>query len=191
MKQKKLSGINLAGLVSAAFLSTFSNGQALGQSTLDLTTFRSSALSEHNTYRATHHAPKMTLSDSLNSSAQTWADRIASTGVFEHSGASGVGENIYASYTTQSSIAADTLADGAVKSWYDEVANYNYGNPGFSSETGHFTQVVWKGSTQVGCGAAKGTATIDGTQYNAFYVVCQYTAPGNVSGQFPANVEKP
>jgi hypothetical protein len=27
--------------------------------------------------------------------------------------------------------------------------------------------------------------------YNAFYVVCQYAAAGNVTGQFAANVLKP
>ena len=29
--------------------------------------------------------------------------------------------------------------------------NYNWDNPGFSESTGHFTQIVWKASTQVGC----------------------------------------
>ena len=191
MKQKQFIGVSLAGLVSAVLLGTFSSGSAVGQSTINLATLRSSALSKHNTYRNTHQAPAMTASDSLNSGAQSWANQIASSGVFEHSKTSGVGENIYATYTTASSIDAGTLANEAVKSWYDEVENYNYDKPGFSDNTGHFTQVVWKGSTQVGCGAAQGTETIEGTKYNAFYVVCQYTAPGNMSVAFPANVQKP
>jgi glioma pathogenesis-related protein 2 len=102
-----------------------------------------------------------------------------------------VGENIYASYTTESTLDPTTLGEAAVKEWYDEIKDYNYANPGFSSETGHFTQVVWKGSTKLGCGAAQGTATIEGNKYNAFYVVCQYAPAGNVQGQFPDNVLKP
>jgi hypothetical protein len=57
--------------------------------------------------------------------------------------------------------------------------------------TGHFTQVVWKKSTQLGCGAAEGTATLDGTTFNAFYVVCHYNPAGNMRGDFPSNVLRP
>lgn len=103
----------------------------------------------------------------------------------------GAGENLYASYTTAASIATDTLANSALNSWYGEVAKYNYANPGFAASTGHFTQVVWKSSTQLGCGAAQGTKTINGTEYKAFYVVCHYAPAGNVTGQFPANVLQP
>lgn len=73
----------------------------------------------------------------------------------------------------------------------DAPYNYNYSNPGFSAEPGHFTQVVWKNSTQLGCGAAQGVKTLNGRQYNAFYVVCHYAPAGNVTGQFPENVLKP
>ncbi|MBD2518829.1 secretion protein [Nostoc sp. FACHB-973] len=169
-----------------------SSDSVLGQTSIDLATLRSAAVSKHNTYRATHKSPNITISDSLNSSAQAWAEKIASSGEFEHStNRNNVGENIYASYSTQSTVDPTTLGNTAVKEWYDEIKDYNYANPGFSSETGHFTQVVWKGSTQLGCGAAQGTATIEGTNYNAFYVVCQYAPAGNVQGQFPDNVLKP
>ena len=164
----------------------------LGQTSIDLATLRSVAVSQHNTYRATHKSPNITISDSLNSSAQAWAENIASSGQFTHStNRNNVGENIYASFTTEASIDPTTLGNGAVSKWYSEVKDYNYASPGFSSNTGHFTQLVWKGSTQLGCGAAQGTATIEGTKYNAFYVVCQYAAAGNMQGQFPDNVLQP
>ena len=65
--------------------------------------------------------------------------------------------------------------------WYDEIAYYDFGNPGqlkAGSENkmiGHFTQVVWKDSTQLGCGIAKGTD-------NFVYGVCNYSPPGNYIG---------
>jgi hypothetical protein len=68
--------------------------------------------------------------------------------------------------------------------WYDEVKKYNYANGGFSSATGHFTQVVWKSSQNLGCG-------IGIRNGNSFYGVAQYTPPGNVIGQFQQNVLKP
>jgi len=61
---------------------------------------------------------------------------------------------------------------------------YNY-NGGFQYSTGHFTQVVWKGSTKLGVGYAFG----DGGR--EIYVVAQYTPPGNYMGQFGSNVLRP
>ena len=58
----------------------------------------------------------------------------------------------------------------ATQAWYDEVTNpgYDFNNQGFASGTGHFTQLVWKGSTELGCGVS------------GMYVVCRYcNGPGN------------
>lgn len=35
-----------------------------------------------------------------------------------------------------------------------QVTSYNFATPGFNPNAGHFTQVVWSDSVQVGCGAA-------------------------------------
>ncbi len=194
MNRKQFLGVTLTGLATIIPLGILNSGSAVAQSAIDLTTFRNTALSQHNTYRATHHSPNMTNSSSVESTAQSWANQMASTGVFAHSSSSqrnGAGENLYVYYTTGPSIAADALANQALKSWYDEGVNYNYDKPGFSPATGHFTQVVWKSSTQLGCGASKGTKTMNGKVFNAFYVVCQYAPAGNIAGQFPANVLKP
>ena len=48
--------------------------------------------------------------------------------------------------------------------------------------TGHFTQVVWKGSKKLGVGFA---LTGDG---RSLYVVAQYSPSGNYIGQFGQNV---
>lgn len=59
------------------------------------------------------------------------------------------GENIYYAFNF------DPSAEHCVKSWYDEIKNYNFSKPGFSSQTGHFTQVVWKDSIELGVGITK------------------------------------
>ena len=53
------------------------------------------------------------------------------------------GENLAAGYAN---------ASNAVDAWADEREAYDFNNPGFSEATGHFTQVVWKATTTVGCG---------------------------------------
>jgi hypothetical protein len=69
---------------------------------------------------------------------------------------------------------------------YDEGKHYNYNNPGFTHETGHFTQLVWKSTTSVGCARCGGR----GAQWYETYVVCDYKPPGNVvsGNQFRENV---
>ncbi len=186
----------LTGIAPSQFASIIpiSSEPVLAQTSINLETLRSNSLSKHNSYRATHHSPNMTINSSANTTAQSWAQYLATNGLFQHSAANqrnNAGENLYVSYTTAPSIDYAALANATVQSWYNEVSAYNYNNPGFSSATGHFTQVVWKSSTQLGCGAAQGTKTINGTKYNAFYVVCHYLPAGNVQGQFPANVLKP
>ena len=65
--------------------------------------------------------------------------------------------------------------------WYNEVSKYNYNNPVFGMDTGHFTQVVWKSTTKLGCGL--GIAS-----NNYAYGACNYSPPGNVQGAFAQNV---
>ena len=94
-----------------------------------------------------------------------------------HSQGSGYGENIYAS------MGMAVHGRTAVDSWYSEIKDYRFGS-GFSSATGHFTQVVWKGSTKMGVGKAT-----NGSGWT--YVVANYAPAGNMQGAFTANVLPP
>ena len=71
--------------------------------------------------------------------------------------------------------------------WYNEIDDpgYDYNSPGFSMGTGHFTQVVWVKSTELGMGHAT-------SQSGSVYTVARYSPPGNYTnpGQFEQNVPR-
>ena len=130
----------------------------------------------HNRFRRDHCAPPLTWSDALASSAQSWADTLKADGcALAHSTDNGYGENLFFGGPPG---AFELL--GAVDTWYSEVKHYDYGSPGFSMQTGHFTQVVWRGTKEVGCGAA--------TCVGGDIVVCNYYPAGNVQNEFKTNV---
>jgi uncharacterized protein YkwD len=128
----------------------------------------------HNRLRARHCAPPLAWSTKLAASAQQWAGTLRAHGcAMQHSGGPH-GENLAGG-------TAGLLDEAAVVNmWYDESRHYNFKNGGFSMKTGHFTQVVWRTTTQLGCAVAR-CPGID-------VWVCQYDPPGNVQGAFRENV---
>lgn len=36
--------------------------------------------------------------------------------------------------------------------WYDEIKDYDFNKIKYNPKTGHFTQVIWAESTQIGAG---------------------------------------
>jgi uncharacterized protein YkwD len=128
----------------------------------------------HNKARAQHCAQPLSWSPKLAAVAQDWANKLRDQGCkFGHSGGQ-YGENLAAGTTG----AMDPEA--VVAMWYDEIKGYSYQQPGFSMQTGHFTQVVWRSTTQVGCGMA---------QCNGNDIwVCEYDPPGNWEGQYREQV---
>lgn len=143
---------------------------------------RDLALNEHNRFRALHGAAPLTWSQPLADAAYKWGSRC----VFQHSqGVVGpYGENLAATagYKTD-------IVTGACKPWEDEAPQYTPDNPNYS----HFTQMVWKSTTQLGCAAVTCPAgSIFDAQYGpATFYVCEYNPPGNVypADNFRANVQ--
>lgn len=129
----------------------------------------------HNAYRAKHCAPPLAWSAELAKVAQNWANELQRQGcAFEHSNQQTYGENLAGGTRG----ALDPKATVAM--WYDEVKTYNFGGGGFSMETGHFTQVVWTATTQVGCGWV--------TCKQMDIIVCNYNPAGNWEGQYKEHV---
>ncbi|KAI9344467.1 CAP domain-containing protein [Pilaira anomala] len=159
-------GVTLAVLTA---LSTLAVAQNSVENPAEI---QQSALNTHNGYRARHHVPGIRWSDTLAAHAKSvsdscvWGHNIVSTG-----------QNIGLGYSSM---------QAAVDSWYNEVSSYNYDNgESTSSATSHFTQIVWKETTEIGC-AATYCANL-----GASYYVCDYSPPGNFIGQYSANVLKP
>jgi len=130
------------------------------------------ALNQTNEYRRQHHACDLTWNRAAARHANSLAKKIARTGKLEHSGSKKWGENL----------AMGTTMDGkrAVDLWYSEVNKYSYGS-NFQPGCGHFTALVWKGSTSMGIGKAKRR---DGTEV----VVANFFPAGNMQGAFKENV---
>jgi hypothetical protein len=73
------------------------------------------------------------------------------------------------------------IGKDAAASWYNEVKSYEFKKGGFSMATGHFTQLVWKGSKKLGVGLAK-------SKSGKTYFVAEYKPPGNYEGEYEKNV---
>ncbi|XP_053551403.1 Golgi-associated plant pathogenesis-related protein 1-like [Bombina bombina] len=142
---------------------------------VNMAQFEKDFLSMHNAYRKRHGSPPLQLSRELCNSAQQWANYLLSIGTMKHSIS---GENIFSCSGYK-----ELKGREAVDSWYSEVKDYNFCRPGFAMNTGHFTQVVWKDSKQLGVGVAT-----DGR--GTFYVVGKYNPGGNMDspGYFERNV---
>lgn len=150
----------------------------------------------HNLYRCMHGVPLMTWDSAIAANAQTWADNghygHSSTAFRTLPGIGGTGENLAWGYPTRS-------GKDSVQAWYDEII-FTDGTPGSctdkNSDAGneaicHYTQVVWKSSTKLGCGKGKANVVNGQNSYNGDFWVCHYGPPGNYGGQFTSNVLAP
>ncbi len=98
------------------------------------------------------------------------------------------GENLY--WQGGSSLNSEDVAMAqAVQSWYDEMNDYDFrsGASKNGGVIGHFTQLVWKQSTEVGCAFNSNCNNMFGGMNNVV-VVCRYSPPGNYMGQYVQNV---
>lgn len=138
-----------------------------------LTRDQQQILSAHNQFRKYYQAAPLHWDVTLAQYAKAYAEQCR----FNHSHGA-YGENLAAGYGSPMK---------AIQAWYDESKLYSYQRPGFSKETGHFSQLVWKGTTKLGCAlvACDGKNGTPGS-----FLVCEYNPPGNVvaPGYFEENV---
>ncbi|XP_002737696.1 uncharacterized protein LOC100375729 [Saccoglossus kowalevskii] len=140
---------------------------------------QSQMLEAHNYFRCLHGSVAMTTSQTAIDDAIIAAANCTAAGTMIHSYP---GENI----ASISSEISEATGYGLTKLWYDEIADYNYNDPDSSTGIiGHFTQVVWAASTNLGC--AYNVDTVN----DRVYVACEYEPYGNYNGQYTSNVNTP
>lgn len=138
--------------------------------------FAEQLLTAHNLERERVGVPQLEWSARLANQAQDWADTLARSNRFEHApDRSGAGENLWMG--TARRYSAKQMIGGFV----EEVRYFHAGQfPNVSStgswhDVGHYTQLIWRGTKQVGCAVGQG-------QDNDI-LVCRYWPAGNVMGQ--------
>ncbi len=132
---------------------------------------RAEFLRIHNQARASVGAQSLEWSQELADFAQEWADKLASEDRMHHRSGHSYGENL--AYGT------NLDAAGGAQMWLGERAAYDgsaISNSNFSS-IGHYTQMIWGSTTQVGYGIARNGRNT--------YVVANYSPAGNMIGEKP------
>ena len=119
----------------------------------DLFKFALSAIKRHNILRACHNAQPLMFNCEIMKISQDYSEYLAkNVGSLVHSKTrfhgEWMGENL-------SLVSGSAIPKGGTPTnmWDNEIHSYDFNNPGFSSATGHFTQVVWKNSKELGIGA--------------------------------------
>ena len=116
----------------------------------------------------------------LAQSAQRWADYLASTGRFEHAPENHrnpEGENLWAG--TKGYFGPEDMVGAWVreKRYFRPGLFPNNSTTGRMEDVGHYTQLVWRATTQVGCAEAASTSED--------ILVCRYAEAGNYIGERP------
>lgn len=174
MKRARVGPIACAGVAISALVAP---AQASAQPLL-ASEFPSRVLAAHNAERAALGLPLLVWDDSLGTAAAAWAERMASSGVFQHSDHStrpGISENIW--YGTHGAFSVESM----VGAWASEKRVFvpgifpNVSRTGNWMDVAHYTQIIWPTSQRVGCALAS-TTRID-------YLVCRYSPGGNIDGR--------
>jgi uncharacterized protein YkwD len=140
---------------------------------------KTAMMNGHNAARAAVGVPPLVWSDTLTTTARAYAEQMARTKRFEHApqpqDMTREGENLWTG--TRYAYAYPEM----IGHWVAEKRDFINGvTPAFSrsgkwEDVAHYTQIIWRNSTQVGCAIASNAADD--------YLVCRYSPPGNVVGE--------
>lgn len=136
--------------------------------------------------------PAMTWDNTLAAAAQKWANTLAGrcNGSQDHSPNRQYGENLFSGWSSDAS-APPMPATKAIGYWVGEKQYYTYSKTKCPAGSicgtcakvpcTHYTQIVWRTTTKVGC--ARATCKAPGKYWTIW--VCNYDPPGNIAGQPP------
>ena len=128
-------------------------------------------LAAHNLVRARVGVAPLRWSDRLAARSKDWAETLVARKQFVHRPNSAYGENLF------EIAGATAAATEVVQAWAGESRNYDHRSNRCRSVCGHYTQIVWRDTREVGCAVARG----GGREV----WVCNYDPPGNWVGKRP------
>ncbi len=141
--------------------------------------FMKEALKEHNEMRKKHGASALVLNLDLIKQAEKYAREIAVSTQFVKSNSSmdskKLGENIFMS------MKGCPNGREVTSLWYAENKMHNFKSDSHQKLSENFSQMVWKGTKEVGFGLAKG-------KRGQYIVVANYYPAGNTPKEYEQNV---
>ena len=131
----------------------------------------------HNEARAEFGSAPLLWNEDLENDAREWAEQLATENRIRHEPRDqreGAGENLWLG-TKDVFSNAEMLKEFISEKEYFRAGEFPYNSTtGNWRDIGHYTQVVWPSTTDVGCAMASGT--------RADILVCRYSPPGNRRG---------
>jgi len=142
------------------------------------------ALKRHNEFRKKHGARNLELNPDLCEIAQSSAEKYSETDI----------ENIYKipPKLYKGDIVGENIAiidkfnstnfEDIINKWYEEKQNYEFDSNKYIENTGHFTQLIWRETKEIGFGKK--------INKGKMYFIAIYYPAGNIFKQFKNNVLK-
>lgn len=142
-------------------------------------------LSAHNIIRKNVGIAPLIYSKTLAEDAQLWSQKLKEDGCeMKHDPNTPYGENLY--WVELTGDTTDNLIEtpkAIVTAWAEEKNYYNYEDNTCdkNKQCGHYTQLVWEDTTEVGCGVS----VCFGKNSQKEIWVCRYNPAGNYIGEKP------
>lgn len=173
MSRNRLKSLFAALALSAAM-------PALIGATDPTSNFAERILEAHNRERIAMGVPPLVWDDRLAASARAWAGFLAANGQFRHAPERPIdpqGENLWAG--TKGYFTLERMVDGWVreKRYFKRGVFPDNSTTGAVADIGHYTQLIWRDTGEVGCALASGA--------REDVLVCRYSDAGNYVGERP------
>ena len=180
MKRRIAGSLTLTLLLAAGCATNVVAEQPRRAAAAPVDGFSHRVLAEHNRERDRAGVPRLAWNDRLARDARAWAHQLAAEGWLRHASHAengGAGENLWMG--SAGYFAPETM----IGAFLDERRHYRHGtfpnvsHTGNWQDVGHYTQIVWRDTREVGCAIARNASDE--------FLVCRYWPSGNWMGQVP------
>jgi Cysteine-rich secretory protein family len=138
--------------------------------------FSAKVLALHNAERTRLGIAPMSWNPQLARQAREWAQYLAARGAFQHSrDTGGAGENLWMG--TSGAFPPEAMIGAFIgeRKYFRPGHFPQVSRTGRWSDVGHYTQLIWPATRELGCALAQGTGRD--------VLVCRYFPAGNIIGQ--------